>query len=573
MNRHVRRGWRPLFGALTIGVVAFGLSLQGAPAEDGTDLLVNSGAESVGAAATTSNSNNAVSEEARKERQRKLAPAPGENGTGDGSEPPALEMIVEDTVMHVGRVVSGTRVATKGGEASTSRAAGSLLLGDPCSCDEDCAPAGDDCNLTQCILRSFCTDDPAVPCSSDNDCERAGAGTCTDEIDNCESHDPPDCNFVQRCDTVQLIGWPCDADADFCTADLCADDGLGSGTSICVAQDDGAGGTLSACAKHCVLGPANGLRCGQASDCAQGSCQIIPNGGCDSAAEACYVGASLGTAIGRCCSDDPEPACTETDEASCAGEWYRYRSPEHQAGDGFCICPKYGSGVSPPGVDSGSVGLVRPSGLVCEVGSEISVANGGAPVYCEVALGTSFCQKRCLGGDRDGDPCNVDNPDCAGLGTCNDDGVTFCIVGNEGSDCPDPENDTCVPFDPGVCTDDPCVPNCIEGDCGGDPPVVGACEDGFLSIGDDFATSNGGYLRVTEFRFRGGITNLGEDFVIEFWSDDGSQLIDAFLVPNLGRTGTYDWTIEVDCWPNCNAQQNEVPEQNPIIIPPTGNVV
>ena len=36
MNGKCNRGWRAIVGALAIGMVAFGLSLQGAPASDST---------------------------------------------------------------------------------------------------------------------------------------------------------------------------------------------------------------------------------------------------------------------------------------------------------------------------------------------------------------------------------------------------------------------------------------------------------------------------------------------------------------------------------------------------------
>ena len=99
MNRYVERGWRPLLGALAIGLAAFGLSLQGAPAGDGTDLLVARGAESVDAAAASSSNKNAVSVGIpQAERQRKAAPNPGPSQVG--TEPTAVNLTSEDAVMH-----------------------------------------------------------------------------------------------------------------------------------------------------------------------------------------------------------------------------------------------------------------------------------------------------------------------------------------------------------------------------------------------------------------------------------------------------------------------------------------
>ncbi|MCH8243262.1 MAG: hypothetical protein IH897_11730 [Planctomycetes bacterium] len=226
----------------------------------------------------------------------------------------------EDRAMHVGRVIGSTAVPMDRGQGA-SRAGGPLGLGDPCNCDEDCdAGLGDQCNIVQCIVRGVCSGDNTTPCSTsqgggspDADCEENEKG---EPNGICQQN-----SFVQRCDVVQLIGWPCDANSDFCTMDQCEDDGTGSRTSVCTPQDDGAGGPLSACPKQCVGGPATSLRCTQSSDCPQGSCEIMPGGGCDSAAETCYVGASLATAIGRCCTNG---ACSETDEATCTsggGAW------------------------------------------------------------------------------------------------------------------------------------------------------------------------------------------------------------------------------------------------------------
>ena len=178
-------------------------------------------------------------------------------------------------------------------------------------------------------------------------------------------------------------------------------------------------------------------------------------------------------------------------------------------------------------------------------------------------------------------------------------GGTFCVVAAEGSDCgicsitgggcdgtliqecPD-ANDVCEfdvpqlcpPSNPGTCEHDPCALNTIEG----------GCVDGFIQIGDDYSLSNLSYLRLTQFRFRGGITNQGEDIIFEIWDETGTILVDTLQVElqvggidapteNLPLTGTRDWTIEIDCWPNCNPSQLEVPQPNPVIIPPRGYVV
>ncbi|MCH9002178.1 MAG: hypothetical protein IIC02_06355, partial [Planctomycetes bacterium] len=359
----------------------------------------------------------------------------------------------EVDVLHVGRIISATPVARKGGSPS-SRAASHLQLGDACDCDEDCDPSlGDQCNIVQCIVRSTCTLDNQTPCITDGDCQ--GNGTCASG------------GFRQRCDVVQLVGGSCEAGNGFCIEDRCEDDGTGSEHSICVPQVTGPGaGDLSPCPKQCVGGAANGLRCERSSQCPQGDCLIKGGGQCDEADDVCYVGnpGDPSSAIGRCCNGD---SCTETTQAACGGIWLRYNDPEQQEGDGNCICPKYGSGVAPPGSDLGSIGLVRPSGLVCQTGSQQAIAHGNAPVYCEDpdgdGLAPQFCHKRCVGGDNEGAICEVDNPDCALLGMCSISG-NVCVNANQGSDCPQ-GGEVCIPTNPGTCLQDTCTSNTSEGGC------------------------------------------------------------------------------------------------------------
>ncbi len=354
---------------------------------------------------------------------------------------------------------------------------------------------------------------------------------------------------------------------------------------------------MNACPKQCVGGAANGLRCDRSGQCPQGDCLIKTGGLCDDATEACYVGPSVADAIGRCCDAG---SCTETTQAACTGTWLRYTDPEQVVGDGQCICPKYGSGVAPGGPDEGQIGPVRPSGFACTLGSEAAEDTGLDPVYCEDMDGDQispqFCLKRCDSGALKGEVCEQDNPDCALIGSCSLGGTT-CLAQNLGSDCGlcegldnvgcDPLTDCpggetclfeggqeCIPIGAGTCVNDPCVSNAIEG----------GCEDGFVQIGDDYSLSNGSYLRLTEFRFRGGIANQGEDIIFDIWDETGTKLVDTLQVRvvageidspsvDLPLTGTRDWTIEIDCWPTCDPNQFEVPQVEPVIIPPNGYVV
>jgi len=558
MNQYVRRGWRSMLGAVTVGAIVFGLSLQGAPAGDNTGLASVSGVESAGrtpSATATSVPDATV--------QKHL---PQWGVAGQGTDFDGIEMGPGDRHIRQARIISSSPVGSGGGSAARG---GGLALGDPCDCDQDCDPAaGDQCNLVQCVRRSTCTGNPSVLCQVDEDC--AGVGICN----------PALANLVKRCDTVQLIDWPCEfaPDNGFCNLDLCKDDGTGTEHSVCATADDrgdGTGSPLNACAKQCNGGPNVGQNCDNGGDCPGldtggnvAACVLRTGGACDEATDSCYVGTpgDFSTAIGRCCETGvAEPAClgekTLADCTTAGGAWYRYRSPLEVLGDGVCECPKYGSGVTPNGTDEGSVGLVRPSPLVCLTGTDIERAAGRAPVYCEDADGNgvseNFCLKRCVGGDNANKTCQAD-VDCAIIGACNPGGQT-CVVPNGGSDCPT-EGATCEGVDPGTCQNDPCGAN-----------VEGGCTDGFLNIGDDYTLPNGSYLRLTQFRFRGGVSNQGEQIIFEFWTADGASLVDSFaFTPD--RTGTRDWDIEVDCWPNCNAPLGEVAQPAPIIIPPTGIV-
>ena len=81
--------------------------------------------------------------------------APGPSRPDPQAPPAPTAQPGEVDVVHVGRIISATRVAVKGPSVS-SRAAGTLGLAAPCNCDEDCDPGlGDQCNLVQCIVRGL----------------------------------------------------------------------------------------------------------------------------------------------------------------------------------------------------------------------------------------------------------------------------------------------------------------------------------------------------------------------------------------------------------------------------------
>ncbi|MCH8148019.1 MAG: hypothetical protein IH987_08510, partial [Planctomycetes bacterium] len=590
MNWYREKTWRSMSGASVIGLLVFGLSLQVAPADDSGGLAVQGAAS---ADRSASSASTPAATQAREPLSMPLQPDAAERRRSSDAD--TVEAV--ETRVHFAKIIGSSPVSSAG-NAGASRAAGNGQLAEICSCDEDCdASLGDQCNIVQCIVRGVCSDDPTVPCSTaqaggsaDADCEAVNAGTC----------EPG--SFVQRCDVVQLSGWTCETGNGFCIEDRCEDDGTGNEHSVCVPQSSGfSGSDLNPCPSQCVSGAANGLRCDRSSQCPQGDCLITSGGLCDDGTEACYVGLTVNGAIGRCCTGG---ACTESDETTCTGgggSWLRYTDPEQLEGN-KCICPKYGSGVSPNGTDEGSLGPVRPSGLVCQAGS--TQLPDPAPIYCEDLDGDGFapqyCLKPCVGGDNVGALCEVSNPDCGQVGTCNngEPSNVICLVVNSGDDCgicsgsgascdfqeffpcPGGEECTfpggqiCTASNPGNCEDDPCGPNTTEG----------GCEDGFIQIGDDYSLENGSYLRLTQFRFRGGITFQNEDIIFDIWDSTGTILVDTIQVElqiggiaaptlNLPLTGTRDWTIEVDCYPSCKPSQLEVPQPSPVIIPPNGYVV
>ncbi|MCH7926278.1 MAG: hypothetical protein IIC51_12160, partial [Planctomycetes bacterium] len=174
MNRHDNsRRVLTYFGSLCLGLAVFaGTASLGAKEEsssiasagDSTGVLSARGISSTNSSSTDSSlaaagGDTAAGTDDDQGRQRKAAPTPGQQDQGD-TDPSAAERADQDSVMHVGRVIGSIPVVSKSGQPAISRAAGGLGLGDPCSCDQDCAAVGDQCNLVQCIVRSICSGNP-----------------------------------------------------------------------------------------------------------------------------------------------------------------------------------------------------------------------------------------------------------------------------------------------------------------------------------------------------------------------------------------------------------------------------
>jgi len=360
-----------------------------------------------------------------------------------------------------------------------------------------------------------------------------------DDIDNCKVGV---CDENQECaiENADVDTW-CDLDTDFCTLDQC------NAFGQCVARETSSGVSQSPCTQVCSGGTRPGKYCDTDAECpGGGTCAIA--GVCNSIDERCE---SAGD-VGRCCSPDGT-TCEYDDEATCLGTpgnlWLRLGDPTDQ--QDTCICPKYSSGFAPEGAHGQTVGPVLPSNKVCGVGGNI----------CE-GDGFSDCPKRCNALSDTPDAICANDVDCAILGTC-------AIGGN-----------VCVPSDPTTCTagaGDDCLPDnedasCLSDSCNEDPLACNPATK-FLNVGDDYSFTNATAIRLREFRFRGGIEDPGGVLVFEFYdNDDPPKFVNAFGV-GFDRVGIRNWTVTLDCYPDCSSLQNETERDPPFIVAGSGYVV
>ncbi len=383
-------------------------------------------------------------------------PAGGEGApTSMAVPPPRWEADIPFGKIIAAEPVAGMSSGFGGGIASAA------APGDPCTCDADCQPAADQCQVARCRRTTV---GPNL------------AGTCE------EVNAPLDAR--------------CDLDGLFCTDDRC------DATGTCVA-------VAPRCAKECVGGTNAGQNCLRDSDCSGGTCQLQANVTCNETDDRC----ELTDGVGRCCQADD--TCTYVTLAACngvSGKWLRLNDPDDV--NETCVCPKYGSGIAPEGTWVTDLGPVRQSPNVCNVGTDL----------CD---DISFCQRRCVGGVDDGEICLVDI-DCDSAN---------CV------------QDTCVPASPA------------------------RCSDGFLRIGDDYATSNNSAMRLQRFRFRGGVEKPDEVLVFEFYDNASPPVFARAFAIRFLEPGIRDYTIQLDCFPDCDATELETPRDPPFIIPGAGHVV
>ncbi len=328
MKGRVGRGWWALGGVLVVGLMVFGLNLQGAPAEDGAFV-------DVGIADQVGDVDEATSV-SRQSAARLLAP----QKTGG---------------LRFARLKSAEPVAAFGGIG------GIADVGDPCDCDADCAVEGlqDQCLKAECV---------------DGACEHnwLDVGDRCDVDGNYCTSDACAHSGVSLCVGGTNAGGVCTGAAD-CPGGYCGDE------VVCMARADGAGGNLSPCAKECVGGTENGLWCYEAGDCPGGACMPKTGVTCDESEDWC----ELSSGLGRCC--DSSGGCTHTTEVNCTGgTWLRVSDPDDL---GHCWCPAYSSGIAPRGDILTVVETIIPSWKVCEHNENLCEGDGTADChgYCNVS--------------------------------------------------------------------------------------------------------------------------------------------------------------------------------------------
>ncbi len=371
MKRKGNQGWRYALGMLAVGMLAFGLSLRGAPAEDqtaGTADGVKKRSSSPGAASprTSDTTPKVVS-------PRDVAVATATADPVDKLRPGVLRTKKPRVPVSM-RVKSMTGYAPSPSPAGRS---GGVQVGDPCSCDSDCANLDSDggCQLGQCIR---VTEASGVP-----------------NIDGA-------CQIIQQIASVR-----CEADGDPCTVGRCG----GGGTC-----NDGPGRS-SPCAKECT-GPGDDAGqncCDEPTGCysctSPNTCENKPRVTCvnDGGRPNCQVDGS-DDQFGRCCDPANVLAGQYTTLADCQTkdwQWLEITDPDDEMHLPV-RCPAYSSGIifGKPTDDASAVYPIVPPPRQCSMKNDDS--NYGA--YCEI---DADCAHRC---QNDNDIVCTVNSDCDAVG-------------------------------------------------------------------------------------------------------------------------------------------------------------
>ncbi|MBI4716349.1 MAG: hypothetical protein HY763_00945 [Planctomycetes bacterium] len=428
-------------------------------------------------------------------------------------------------------------VAASGAERGV-RAQGTVALGGACTCDSECSVSGS-CKVANCVGGAcvetnaprdtrcnvdggFCTDDR---CDEAGVCKArkaatSGAGALM-ALNRC----------AKECCNIAVANGPCvdlptpsshqncTVSADCPGVESCIPKTTGSNIAYCVENAD-----------QCQVRATPG----QAGNPPQGRCCTYPSAACSISGIPCTMpagGECTPAATHGTCTGVGDGTCARTTAANCtAGAWVRLEDPDDflHVCDATLGCPHYSSGIS--GTGTGDVGRVVPPPRRCAIG-------GG---LCEV---DADCWPRCNGGARDGQSCDTLS-DCPG--------ATSCDAGGTGAN---------------LCVDD-------VSECSG--------AGSYTYLGDDYRFSNDSapdtYLRLKEFRFRGGGENPNELVVFDFYDHSLPPVLVDSLPVRLLHAGILDYRVIVDCHPDCDATQGAGPfaearRELPFLIPSEGFVV
>ena len=321
-NRY--RIWRPWVGVLAVGALAFGLSLQGAPA--GND--VAGSADRLLKTTNTPSANKLAAQVDLESALPKPVPELETEFTRDDrikSKRAAPRML---------RIKSATGWAPAPGAASNGRAA--AAVGDPCSCDDEC-----------------------LGLTSDGGCKQ---GQCVRAAELAGTNIDGTCQIVEQAPDT----W-CDT-GDPCVVGLCQSGG------VC----GGAGATISPCAKACDAGQDEGQNCSRPQQCTDSVCAIKPTVTCTDVGgiAVCSYGDR-----GRCCGGTAD--LTYTDQGTCEGGgglFFKLTDPDDELHTPV-RCPEYSSGVAEgTAADDASALSIVPPAMQCT--SHPAADNFGA--VCEI---------------------------------------------------------------------------------------------------------------------------------------------------------------------------------------------
>lgn len=453
------------------------------------------------------------------------------------SRPPAGKQYGDEDGLRVYRSAASGPAAT-----ATQRDGGSAVEGDFCNCDADCETPASSCEV--------------MLCSADT----SGGN----EIDVGEQY---------TCRLTNLAnGARCDLDGLFCTADECD----GAGTCV-VDPDADADGP---CRNRCDGSSANANQtCEKDSDCEGGTCVGVAD--CSEANGGTCT--DKNGDVGRCCAYDvngdvdlaisgyrSSAACFAANGNSATGLTWRRSQDQINT----FRCPKYSAGIAD--TFDGAGALVSPT-----VGTEIGAVRRTDKV-CEWDLtpcedAALSCLRVCV--QSNNTLPTVQPQSCTGDAEC-------ATLGDLTATC---QSQACAPL---TCDQDASHTLCTSGEAMRCP--------GEHRIGDDYSISNGSFIGLREFSYRGGVDHANGVLFFDFWDNtgpsrctsDGSACsfigescnAGAGLCWGPNRVGQFGVTqdtsdtsairtIRVDCAPSANCfGDTEAPDDPELRIPGVGYV-